>query len=158
MQKQSKKSETLGIKPLMTVRGEFPCCQRRFGDVARAFSVPSDASSISVSHNIINTFVLISIPNAPWVHPWACRGQPEVRSEKSLFGWKLHIVKLYFCVKKDGLFLLTETMRGVSIPFFLKKIGIDPALAGGVMMTTLTDVLGFITFLGLVTLFLPYII
>ena len=53
---------------------------------------------------------------------------------------------------------MTETMRGVSIPFFLKKIGIDPALAGGVMMTTLTDVLGFITFLGLVTLFLPYII
>lgn len=60
--------------------------------------------------------------------------------------------------KKNGLFLLTETMRGVSIPFFLKKIGIDSALAGGVMMTTLTDVLGFITFLGLATLFLPYII
>lgn len=49
-------------------------------------------------------------------------------------------------------------MRGVSNPFFLKKIGIDPAFAGGVMMTTLTDVLGFITFLGLATLFLPYII
>ena len=54
--------------------------------------------------------------------------------------------------------MFASAIAGVSIPFFLKKIGIDPALAGGVMMTTLTDVLGFITFLGLVTLFLPYII
>ncbi len=54
--------------------------------------------------------------------------------------------------------IIASAIAGVSIPFFLKKIGIDPALAGGVMMTTLTDVLGFITFLGLATLFLPYII
>ena len=54
--------------------------------------------------------------------------------------------------------MFASAIAGVSIPFFLKKIGIDPALAGGVMMTTLTDVLGFITFLGLATLFLPYII
>ena len=54
--------------------------------------------------------------------------------------------------------ILASAIAGVSIPFFLKRIGIDPALAGGVMMTTLTDVLGFITFLGLATLFLPYII
>ena len=54
--------------------------------------------------------------------------------------------------------IIASAITGVSIPFFLKRIGIDPALAGGVMMTTLTDVLGFITFLGLATLFLPYII
>ena len=54
--------------------------------------------------------------------------------------------------------IIASAIAGVSIPFFLKRIGIDPALAGGVMMTTLTDVLGFITFLGLATLFLPYII
>ena len=42
----------------------------------------------------------------------------------------------------------------VTIPFVLKRIGIDPALASGVMMTTLTDVLGFVTFLGLATIFL----
>ena len=54
--------------------------------------------------------------------------------------------------------IIASAIAGVSIPFFLKRIGIDPALAGGVMMTTLTDVLGFITFLGLATLFLPHII
>ena len=50
--------------------------------------------------------------------------------------------------------ILASAIAGVSIPFLLKRVGIDPALAGGVMMTTLTDVLGFITFLGLATLFL----
>jgi magnesium transporter len=50
--------------------------------------------------------------------------------------------------------ILASAIAGVSIPFLLKRVGIDPALAGGVMMTTLTDVLGFITFLGLATMFL----
>ena len=50
--------------------------------------------------------------------------------------------------------IFASAIAGVSIPFFLKKVGIDPALAGGVLMITLTDVLGFITFLGLATLFL----
>ena len=50
--------------------------------------------------------------------------------------------------------IFASAIAGVSIPFLLKKMGIDPALAGGVLMITLTDVLGFITFLGLATLFL----
>jgi len=50
--------------------------------------------------------------------------------------------------------IFASAIAGVSIPFVLKRIGIDPALASGVMMTTLTDVLGFVTFLGLATLFL----
>jgi magnesium transporter len=35
----------------------------------------------------------------------------------------------------------------------LKAKGIDPALAGGVILTTVTDVVGFMSFLGLATLF-----
>tara|TARA_B100001250_G_scaffold92833_2_gene77297 strand:- start:460 stop:1803 length:1344 start_codon:yes stop_codon:yes gene_type:complete len=50
--------------------------------------------------------------------------------------------------------IFASAIAGVIIPFVLKRIGIDPALASGVMMTTLTDVLGFVTFLGLATLFL----
>jgi len=50
--------------------------------------------------------------------------------------------------------IFASAIAGVTIPFLLKKIGIDPALASGVMMTTLTDVLGFVTFLGLATLLL----
>ena len=50
--------------------------------------------------------------------------------------------------------IFASAIAGVAIPFLLKKVGIDPALAGGVLMITLTDVLGFVTFLGLATLFL----
>jgi magnesium transporter len=50
--------------------------------------------------------------------------------------------------------LLMGGLAGVAIPLVLKRLGIDPALAGGVMLTTVTDVVGFMTFLGLAALFL----
>ena len=40
------------------------------------------------------------------------------------------------------------------VPLTLKRMGIDPALAGGVILTTVTDVMGFLSFLGLATLIL----
>jgi len=40
------------------------------------------------------------------------------------------------------------------VPLLLKRLGIDPALAGGVVLTTVTDVIGFMAFLGLATIFL----
>jgi magnesium transporter len=45
-------------------------------------------------------------------------------------------------------------LSGVVIPIILKKIGVDPALAGGVILTTITDVIGFFSFLALGTFFL----
>jgi magnesium transporter len=48
--------------------------------------------------------------------------------------------------------LLTAALTGTLLPLFLKRINIDPALAGGVVLTTVTDVVGFIAFLGLATL------
>ncbi|WP_320826779.1 magnesium transporter [Reinekea sp.] len=45
-------------------------------------------------------------------------------------------------------------LSGTLLPFFLKAAKIDPALSGSVILTTLTDVFGFLTFLGLATLFL----
>ncbi len=50
--------------------------------------------------------------------------------------------------------LVCAALSGVLIPVLLDKIGVDPALAGGVLLTTVTDVVGFMTFLGLATLFL----
>jgi len=47
--------------------------------------------------------------------------------------------------------LVIATLAGVVIPLFLKRMGIDPALAGGVLLTTVTDVIGFMAFLGLAT-------
>ncbi|HEC20543.1 MAG TPA: magnesium transporter [Gammaproteobacteria bacterium] len=48
--------------------------------------------------------------------------------------------------------LVVAALAGVSIPLLLKRLGIDPALAGGVVLTTVTDVVGFLAFLGLATL------
>jgi len=50
--------------------------------------------------------------------------------------------------------LCCASFAGVLIPLFLQKKGIDPALAGGVLLTTVTDVIGFMSFLGLATIFL----
>ncbi|MGE6649541.1 magnesium transporter [Shewanella colwelliana] len=48
--------------------------------------------------------------------------------------------------------LVTGVLAGTTIPPLLKKMGIDPALAGGVVLTTVTDVVGFFAFLSLATL------
>ena len=50
--------------------------------------------------------------------------------------------------------LLFAALAGVTIPLMLRRMGIDPALAGGVVLTTVTDVVGFGAFLGLGALFL----
>lgn len=50
--------------------------------------------------------------------------------------------------------LLIASISGFGIPLLMKRVGIDPALAGGVVLTTATDVVGFVSFLGLATLFL----
>jgi magnesium transporter len=50
--------------------------------------------------------------------------------------------------------LLLAAVAGAALPLLLEKMGIDPALAGGVLLTTVTDVVGFLAFLGLATLFL----
>jgi magnesium transporter len=50
--------------------------------------------------------------------------------------------------------LIVAALAGASIPLGLKKLGVDPALAGGVLLTTVTDVIGFLAFLGLAAAFL----
>jgi len=50
--------------------------------------------------------------------------------------------------------LLCAAMSGVVIPLIMRKLGIDPALAGSVVLTTVTDVVGFFAFLGLATVVL----
>jgi magnesium transporter len=50
--------------------------------------------------------------------------------------------------------ILTGALAGALIPLWLKRFGIDPAIAGGVVLTTATDAVGFCAFLGLATLLL----
>ncbi len=52
--------------------------------------------------------------------------------------------------------LTAAGIAGVTIPIMLKKMRIDPALAGSVILTTITDVVGIFAFLGTATLFLGH--
>ena len=50
--------------------------------------------------------------------------------------------------------LIVAAGAGFLIPISLRRLGIDPALAGGVVLTTITDVVGYMSFLGLGAAFL----
>ena len=50
--------------------------------------------------------------------------------------------------------LVIAAIAGTVLPLVMRRLMIDPALAGGVVLTTVTDVVGFVTFLGLGALFL----
>jgi magnesium transporter len=50
--------------------------------------------------------------------------------------------------------LVVAAVAGAIVPLVLRRMNVDAALAGGVVLTTVTDVVGFITFLGLGALFL----
>jgi magnesium transporter len=49
--------------------------------------------------------------------------------------------------------MLTAALSGAVLPGLLKAINVDPAIAGMVVLTTITDVVGFMSFLGLATMF-----
>lgn len=54
--------------------------------------------------------------------------------------------------------MVIANFAGFVVPILLDRLHIDPALASGVFVTTMTDVLGFLLFLGLATIFIQYLI
>ena len=50
--------------------------------------------------------------------------------------------------------LISSVIAGIFVPLILRKLNQDPAIAGSVVVTTVTDVIGFLSFLGLATIFL----
>ena len=50
--------------------------------------------------------------------------------------------------------LVSSVIAGIFVPIILNKLNQDPAIAGSVVVTTVTDVIGFFSFLGLATIFL----
>ncbi len=54
--------------------------------------------------------------------------------------------------------LIFAGFAGASIPLIMKKIGIDPAQSSSIILTTVTDILGFLAFLGFAVLFQSYLI
>ncbi len=54
--------------------------------------------------------------------------------------------------------LIFAGLSGASIPLLMKRIGIDPAQSSSIILTTVTDVLGFLAFLGFAVLFQSYLV
>ena len=54
--------------------------------------------------------------------------------------------------------LILAGLAGASIPLIMKKIGIDPAQSSSIILTTVTDVVGFVAFLGFAVLFQKYLV
>ncbi len=50
--------------------------------------------------------------------------------------------------------MTAAAVAGLVIPLVMNRLNIDPALAGAVVLTTVTDVVGFVSFLGLASVFL----
>jgi magnesium transporter len=47
--------------------------------------------------------------------------------------------------------LVAGALAGVLVPVLLRRMSIDPAIAGGVILTTVTDIVGYVSFLGIAT-------
>jgi magnesium transporter len=67
------------------------------------------------------------------------------------FGWKGSLILGVISGAAMLLNQMVGTLSGVAVPFGLRKCGIDPALASSIFVTTLTDMIGFLIFLGLAT-------
>ena len=65
------------------------------------------------------------------------------------FGWKESLLLGMIAGAAMLLNQIVGTMSGVAVPFGLRRCGVDPAMASSIFVTTITDVIGFLIFLGL---------
>jgi len=68
------------------------------------------------------------------------------------FGWKGSLILGVVTGLAMSLNQVIGALSGVAVPFGLRRCGIDPALASSILVTTITDTMGFLVFLGLATL------
>jgi magnesium transporter len=68
------------------------------------------------------------------------------------FGWKGSLVLGIVAGAAMLLNQIVGALAGVAVPFGLRRCGVDPALASSIFVTTITDVIGFLVFLGLAAL------
>jgi magnesium transporter len=68
--------------------------------------------------------------------------------------WSLGVVLALANIINTG---FVAGIFGALIPLTLKAVGLDPALGSTIIATTFTDVFGFLSFLGLATLFMRYL-
>ncbi len=63
------------------------------------------------------------------------------------------MISILICVAMT-INLISSVIAGMVVPIILRRLNQDPAIAGSVVVTTVTDVVGFFSFLGLATIFL----
>jgi magnesium transporter len=71
--------------------------------------------------------------------------------------WKANSILGFVLAGAMIINMFVAGLTGSMIPLLLKKLNVDPAIASGIILTTFTDVTGFLSFLGLATLLLHYI-
>lgn len=54
--------------------------------------------------------------------------------------------------------MVAASLSGAGIPLLLNALGLDPAASSSIILTTITDIVGFLSFLGLATLFSSYLV
>ena len=54
--------------------------------------------------------------------------------------------------------LICAGLSGAAIPLLMKKVGIDPAQSSSIILTTVTDIIGFLAFLGFAVVFQNYLV
>lgn len=102
----------------------------------------SDARSAIVKQIIVGVVVGVGVGAITALVAWAWKGTPALG--------------LVLCAAMI-VNLAIAGFAGAAVPLFLKAINQDPALGGGVIVTTCTDVAGFLAFLGLATIFIEYL-
>ena len=70
------------------------------------------------------------------------------------FYWFSDLLLSFIIALAIIVYLVVAAFSGAFLPLMLTRLKIDPALAGGVILTTITDVIGFVAFLGLAALFI----
>jgi len=68
--------------------------------------------------------------------------------------WFQNLQMGYVIAAAISINLFFAAFSGVAIPLILRRLKIDPAIAGSVILTTVTDIVGLLTFLGLASIFL----
>ncbi len=70
------------------------------------------------------------------------------------FGWFKDITIAILIACALVINLISSVIAGILVPLILRKLNQDPAIGGSVVVTTVTDVVGFLSFLGLATIYL----
>ncbi len=93
-------------------------------------------ATVGIGNGLILGFVAAAVA-------WATRGNP--------------VLGLVLCAAMIINMFVAAT-AGTLVPLGLRAVNVDPALASSVFITTLTDVFGFLAFLGLATVFMSYLV